>query len=181
MKKYIAILRGINVSGQKLIKMAELKNHLEELDLKNVSTYIQSGNILFESENRDQNKLATEIGNKIKEKYRWDVPVIVKNKEEMKAISLKNPFLTKRKEDIDRLYVTFLAKEPAKDLADAFKNIDYKPDEFILNGEVLYGFCPRGYGNTKFSNTFIENKLKTTATTRNWKTVLKLTELSYDN
>ena len=177
MKKYIAILRGINVSGQKLIKMAELIKHLEELSFKNISTYIQSGNVLFHSNISNQKELALKIGNKIKEKYGFDVPVIVKNAEEFKRISNNNPFLNQRSEDIDKLYVTFLAEETTHELAGKFKEIDYKPDEFILDGKVLYGFVGNGYGNTKFSNTFIENKLKTTATTRNWKTVLKLTEM----
>ncbi len=177
MNKYIAILRGINVSGQKLIKMTDLIKHLEELGFKKITTYIQSGNVLFESDISNQMELALKIGNKIKEKYGFDVPVIVKNREELKIISKNNPFLTQRSEDIDKLYVTILAEEATHELAAKFKDIDYKPDEFILDGNVLYGYVPNGYGNTKFSNTFIENKLKTTATTRNWKTVLKLTEL----
>lgn len=178
MTKYIAMLRGINVSGQKLIKMAELKILLDELNLKNVSTYIQSGNVLFDSDKSNQIELASLIGDKIKDKYGFDVPVIVISNDELKSISEGNPFVNQRQIDIERLYVTFLDKEPDSGLVSKFKEVDYKPDEFSISGKVLYGFFPNGYGNTKFSNNFIENKLKTMATTRNWKTVLKLTEMS---
>ncbi len=177
MTKYIALLRGINVSGQKPIKMAELKNHFEDLGYKNVTTYIQSGNVLFDSKNSNSDTLANEIADKIKQQYGWDVPVIVIGSDYLKLISENNPFINLRYESTDRLYVTFLKDEPITELAEKFKAFDYKPDEFLLMAKVLYGFVPVRYGNTKFSNNFIENKLKTTATTRNWKTVLKLLEM----
>lgn len=179
-KKYIAILRGINVSGQKLIKMTELVNHLQELNFKNISTYIQSGNISFESSSTDQNTIADSITKKIKEKYDFDVPVIVLNSDELRNVTKNNPFIV-RGEDISKLYVTFLSEVPDTSLIAKFKVINYLPDEFIHYEKVLYGFVPNGYGNTKFSNTFIENKLQTKATTRNWKTVLKLTEMICDD
>lgn len=180
MKKYIALLRGINVSGQKLIKMGELKTHLEQLNFNNVITYIQSGNIAFEADSSNQKDLAAQIVNKIKEKYGWEVPVIVKSAYEMKLIAENNPFLNHRKEDISKLYVTFLADEPDIELVNKFRTINYEPDKFVVVDKVLYGFIPVSYGNTKFSNNFIESKLKTTATTRNWKTVLKLLEMVED-
>lgn len=180
MKKYIAILRGINVSGQKLMKMAELKTYLKDLNFNNVSTYIQSGNISFESGSSNQKEMEAQIGNKIKEKYDFEVPIIVKSAEEMKRIAENNPFLNHRQEDSSKLYVTFLADEPDIELVNKFRTINYAPDEFIVVEKVLYGFVPVSYGNTKFSNNFIESKLKTTATTRNWKTVLKLLEMVGD-
>lgn len=180
MKKYIAMLRGINVSGQKLIKMAELKTLLEESDFDNITTYIQSGNVLFNSRKTDQNELAGLISDKIKQKYGFDVPVIVISKEELKHLSVSNPFINEHQIDIERLYVTFLDKVPMPDLVDKFKEVDYKPDEFFIIGKYLYGYFPNGYGNSKFSNNFIESKLKVTATTRNWKTVMKLLEMTMD-
>lgn len=178
MAKYIALLRGINVSGQKPIKMAELKTHFEDLNYKNVATYIQSGNIIFDSENFNLDILANEIRDKIKNHYGWDVPVIVIRSDYLKLISENNPFIVQSNASIDKLYVTFLKEEPLAELAEKFKAFDYKPDAFLLKGKVLYGFVPESYGNTKFSNNFIENKLKTAATTRNWKTVLKLLEMA---
>ncbi len=177
MTKYIALLRGINVSGQKPIKMADLKSLFEDLKYKNVITYIQSGNVLFDSENSNSDTLANEIADKIKQQYGWDVPVISISSDYLKVVSENSPFINERNESTDRLYVTFLKDEPNAELAEKFKAFDNKPDEFVLKGKVLYGFVPVSYGNTKFSNNFIENKLKTTATTRNWKTVLKLLEM----
>jgi uncharacterized protein (DUF1697 family) len=178
MNNYIALLRGINVSGQKPIKMADLKSLFEDLNYKNVATYIQSGNVLFESKNSNTDLLSNEIAYKIKQQYGWEVPVIVISSDYLKLVSENNPFINERNESLDRLYLTFLKDEPNAELAEKFKAFDYKPDEFLLMGKVLYGFVPVSYGNTKFSNNFIENKLKTTATTRNWKTVLKLLEIA---
>ena len=120
MKKYIAILRGINVSGQKLMKMAELKTYLKDLNFNNVSTYIQSGNISFESGSSNQKEMEAQIGNKIKEKYDFEVPIIVKSAEEMKRIAENNPFLNDRQEDSSKLSVTFLADEPDIELVNKF-------------------------------------------------------------
>jgi len=177
MKKYIALLRGINVSGQKLIKMTELKGHLEELNFKNVLTYIQSGNIIFEIEKTDTTILAIKIVEKIKEKYGWELPVIVKSETEWDFLFNNNPFITQKNLDIERLYVTFLGNQPSQILLNDFFKIDYSPEAFIINGNELYVFCPIGYGSTKFNNNYIEAKLKVKATTRNWKTIIKLQTL----
>ena len=78
MQTYIALLRGINVSGQKLIKMADLKIYLTELKFSNIRTYIQSGNIVFETDSSDEVALAKLIENKITEKYQFDVPTMIR-------------------------------------------------------------------------------------------------------
>src|SRR6202008_1647475 len=85
-----------------------------------------------------------------------------------------NPFINKRKEDVTKLHVTFLSAEPEKANIDKIKGGNYVADEFRVTGKTVYLFCPNGYGNTKLSNTFFENKLKVTATTRNWKTINEL-------
>lgn len=84
MYNYISLLRGINVSGQKKISMPDLKALYESLDLKNVKTYIQSGNVVFQSENSNTIILAEQIEKKILEKYQFDVPVIIRTPEEVK-------------------------------------------------------------------------------------------------
>lgn len=177
MEIYIAILRGINVSGQKLIKMQELKAHLEEAGLENVRTYIQSGNIVFNYRKISVDKLESLIKGMIGKAFGFDVPVIVKTAKELIEIAQSNPFINKRKEDIGKLHVTLLATEPGKELLDKFSAPSGIPDEFTISGKAIYLLCPNGYGQTKLTNNFFESRLKVTATTRNWKTVLKLVEM----
>ncbi len=174
MKTYIAILRGINVSGSKPIKMDALRAMCESLKFKNVRTYIQSGNIVFESKPTTNSALEILISKKIKEVFTFDVPVMVKDAEELKQVLHNNPFVKKRNEDISRLYVTFLSALPNTTLIDKLKEGNYGTDEYYFDELVVYLFCPISYGNSKLSNTFFENKLKLNATTRNWKTLTEL-------
>ena len=181
MEKYIAILRGINVSGSKMIKMDNLKLSMIELNFKNIETYIQSGNLIFEYAKTNQHYLATLITNKIQKTFEFHVPVIIKSAKELNAIKDHNPFINNRNEAIDKLHVTFFSEEPAKELLGKLTGIESNSDEFILAGNVVYLCCMNGYGRTKLTNNLFENKLKISATTRNWKTVIKLAEMANQN
>ena len=178
MQTYIAILRGINVSGKKMINMEALRAHMQELGFKNIKTYIQSGNLIFESENTNKSELVRQIEAQILKQYGFEVPVIVRTPDDLEHILKNNPFLNARKEDIDKLHVTFLSSEPKQEHLTKIKPPENITDEFVIAGGHVFVFCPNGYGNTKISNTFFENKLKVTATTRNWKTVVKLAEMA---
>lgn len=178
MKIYIAILRGINVSGQKSIKMTELKTMFESLNFGEVKTYIQSGNIAFKAKPGNDKDLQYQIHEAILKTFHFDVPVIVLDQTELKNIQENNPFLTNRYEDESKLHVTFLSDEPQKDLFEKLKEAaQFLPDEWILSGRAIYIFCPGGYGKTKLNNNFFEKKLKVIATTRNWKTVNELVSM----
>ena len=177
MKKYIALLRGINVSGQKKIKMSELKTILEEIGLKDVLTYIQSGNVIFSSKESSAEKLSVKISSAIKKKFGFGVQVIVLIPDEIERVIKKNPFIKKKKND-DKLYLVFLSALPSKANEDKLKTIDYAPEEYLIDGKYIYLFAPNGYGKAKLNNNFFENKLKVSATTRNWKSVHQLFELS---
>jgi uncharacterized protein (DUF1697 family) len=177
MNKYIAILRGINVSGQKKIKMADLKSHLSELNFKNIQTYIQSGNIIFEYESDDIIFLEDAIKSKINEKYGFEVPTIVITQNEIEYVLANNPFINEQGKDPERIYVTFLSDFPSITNIEKLENFNYSPEEYILDGKIIYFFSPHGYGKAKMNNNFFENKLKVEATTRNWKTVNKLFEM----
>ena len=178
MEKYIAILRGINVSGQKKIKMEELRLLMQKIKLKKVQTYIQSGNLIFEHNKIIDLDLAKKIGEKIFQNYGFQVPVITRTLSEWKDVFDNNPFLKDRDEDIRTLHVTFLADKPKDEYLDNFNKFNSPPDEFIISGKEIYLFCPNGYGRTKLSNTFFENKLKVLATTRNFKTVKTVLDLT---
>jgi uncharacterized protein (DUF1697 family) len=93
------------------------------------------------------------------------------------AISV-NPFLKQSKIDIEKLHITFLAEIPEQENVESIRNINYSPDKFIIIDKEVYLYCPNGYGITKLSNNFFEQKLKIKATTRNWRTVNKLFEMA---
>lgn len=178
MQTYISMLRGINVSGRNMIKMDALRALYESLDFKNVKTYIQSGNVVFNTKIKNPLELEKKIATQIKKEFGFDIPVTVKETKELTTVFNQNPFIIKRKEDITKLHVTFLSQEPEEAAIDKIKEGQYAEDEFIIIDKVVYLFCPNGYGNTKLTNTFFENKFKLTATTRNWKTITELVNIS---
>lgn len=175
MQSYIALFRGINVSGQKKIIMKDLISYMEEIGLKNLKTYIQSGNLSFLSE-LNSIELVKLIQAKIETEYRFFAPVIIFTKEEINKLVEQNPYV-KTSAEIKYLYITFLSDYPENKLVENIKKIKFNNDEFIISDRIIYGFLPGGYGKTKINNNFFENKLKVSATTRNWKTALKLKEM----
>jgi uncharacterized protein (DUF1697 family) len=175
---YIAILRGINVGGKHLVRMNELKDHLTTLNFINIRTYIQSGNVIFEYDSINTHVLQKQIAELVKINYGFRISVIVKTISELSQILSHNPFINTGNEDLKKLHVTFLSNEPDLKLLDNFLLIQNPPDEYFLADDVIYLFCPNGYGRTKFTNNFIENKLDVQATTRNWRTTKKLFEIA---
>lgn len=177
MKTYIALLRGINVSGHKMIKMEKLCEVLKELEFEKISTYIQSGNILFKSKIEDEKKLEKMISDLIYKHFGFDVPVIVVTPEDLKTTIKNNPF-AKENIALPQPYVAFLSTVPAIWDLEVLKATNFQKDRFVVLEKNMYLHYADGAGSTKLSNAVIEKKLKLTATARNWKTVLKLVELS---
>lgn len=182
MKTYIALLRGINVSGQKKIIMAELKIMFEGLGSTSVSTYIQSGNIIFRHE-KDIATLTDIIKQGILSQFGFDVPVLVVTPETLVSIYKNNPFLIRleAKEIEDKkMYFTLLSKTPDdKSIEDIeLTTARSENEEFVIAKNVVYFYAANGYGRTKLNNNFFEKKLQSTATTRNLKTINKLLKLS---
>lgn len=176
MQTYIALLRGINVSGQKIIKMAELRVHLEKAGLHEVQTYIQSGNIIFKHNNSPA-ELTKTIIDTIQSKYGFEVPTLVITADYIKEVLDNDPYTKNPDINPDRVYYTLLAETPKEENIAKLKEYDYPPEEWILGNKVIYFHSPNGAGNAKFSNNFFENKLKVQATTRNLKTMIKLLEM----
>jgi len=178
MQTCIALLRGVNVSGQKLIKMKALQAMFENLGFSNVLTYIQSGNVVFDVKPTDTGGLEQMISGAILKTFGFTVSVIVLDKAYLKNISEHNAFISERGLDISKLHLTFLSGDPGRIFSESMKQNEYLPDEFYISGKAIYLFCPNGAGNTKLSNASFEKKLKVRATSRNWKTVLELVKLS---
>lgn len=178
MQIYIALLRGINVSGQKLIKMIELKAMFESLNFADVSTYIQSGNIVFKAENTDNKSLEMLISKQITLKFGFDVHVHVNTLSEWRVFQGACPFNKISHADQKYLHLTLLSETPEAQLVQKLNELKFEHEEFKLLQKAIYLFCPAGYGKTKLSNNFFESKLKVKATTRNWNTVNQLLEMA---
>ncbi|MFI5187710.1 MAG: DUF1697 domain-containing protein [Chitinophagales bacterium] len=174
----ISILRGINV-GKRRVLMTDLKALYEKLEFKEVSTFIQSGNVIFKTDKKlSGQQLAERIEQALIKQYGFNVPVINRTLGELKKLVVSNPFLKIKGTDQSKLHVTFLAREPEtanRELVEAF---DYSPDQFIISGSEVFLYIPGSYAETKLSNNFFESKLKVSTTTRNWNTVTKLAELA---
>jgi uncharacterized protein (DUF1697 family) len=177
MTTFIALLRGINVSGKNLILMESLITSLESIGLLNVRTYIQSGNILFNYTESPNSMLEKSIRDTILKDFNCNVPVIVMTSKEMEKFILENPFVNERNMAIDSLHITCLSGSPDKELMNRILPLNDGIDEALILGTRIYLHCPTGYGRTRYTNTFFEKKLKQNATTRNWKTMLKLSSM----
>lgn len=172
----IALLRGINVGGHRKVPMAELRQLMTDLGFDQVKTYIQSGNIIFNADTEDTVQLAEKIQKAILKHFGFEVPVICLTAATLQHAVKGNPFAIEST-PIENLHLTFLSKTPEESRATALKAMNYAPDQFRYQNAWIYLNIPGKYHKTKLSNALFEKKLKVTATTRNWKTVLKLSEL----
>ena len=177
MQAFVLLLRGINVGGHRKVKMAELKVVLQELDFQNIATYIQSGNIIFNADTEDTVQLAEKIQKAILEYFGFEVPVICLEAARLQHAVKSNPFATENTL-IENLHLTFLSETPEESRVTALEAIDYAPDQFLNQNAWIYLNILGKYHKTKLSNALFEKKLKVSATTRNWKTVLKLHEIA---
>jgi uncharacterized protein (DUF1697 family) len=178
MKTYISILRGINVSGQKLIKMDALRKLYENMGFQEVRTYVQSGNVVFEGEELELGSLEQKIVQQIKNEFDFEVPVIVLTIDCLKEAIDNNPFLSDPTKEHSFLHLTFLASKPDVYDKEAIESKKQGAEALIFSDKVIYLYCPNGYGKTKLTNNFLEARLKVRATTRNWKTVNVLLKIS---
>lgn len=178
MNTYISLLRGINVSGQKKIKMAELKSLYENLQLKNVVTYIQSGNVIFQSE-LDTTVVQTKIETAIKQHFNFDVPVLVLTSKRLKVTAENLPFSTLNIDEEGSKIILFFLSEAAESCSKAIlEPYLTNAEQLVMGDDTIYLYCPNGLGKSKLTNKLIETKLKLTSTARNIKTVNKLLSLT---
>lgn len=176
MPVYLALLRGINVSGKKIIKMEDLRKLMESSGYSNVKTYIQSGNVVFESNVKDKSKLAKDIEATIEKQYGFDVSVFVTDTDDVSKAVKNNPFATRDQveEGTKKIYVTFLSHVPSAENMEKLRQAPIGEDIIELVDDVLYFKLISMASESKLSNNLVENKLKVRATTRNWNTTIKL-------
>ena len=173
---YIALLRGINVSGQKKIRMVELKNYMSEWGFVNVRTYIQSGNLVFEYGKAANIEIEAKIRSGIQESFGFDVGVWVRNFTDFQSIVELNPFSGEDK--TAQLYFVFLNQPANVELAGQLGKESFENEEFRIYKDCIFLNCQSGYGKAKCNNNFFEKRLKVQATTRNLRTVQKLLEMA---
>ncbi|WP_179004655.1 DUF1697 domain-containing protein [Winogradskyella forsetii] len=175
MKTYIALLRGINVGGHKKVPMAELRELLEKSGLENVKTYIQSGNVIFQSLTKDSKTLEKTIQKSIINHFGFEVPVLVKTRTELDLIFKHCPFPEAQKVES---YFIVLSQKPNKDLVDDIAQKVYPNEEFVITNECVYIYYVLGAGKAKLGVNWFENRLKVKATARNFRTMAKLLEMT---
>ena len=172
---FIALLRGINVSGQKIIKMATLREQLSSWGFEDVETYIQSGNLLLKS-SMDNKEVKAVIQQGIRKQYGFEVPTLVLDIENLERMIENQPFPEHYTADPKKFYLTFLGEKPNPDHVSEVKTFSFPPEEFAFGDGVVYFYSPDPYGKSKMSNSFFEKKLKVFTTSRNWKTANILLE-----
>ena len=175
---YVALLRGINLGGHKIVKMDQLRKAFGDLGLGEVKTYIQSGNVVFNAPARDGASLAKKIEEKIVREFGFPVPVLVKTAVEVGEVLRNNPLVREKGIDLSKLHVTFLASTPEKSVLKTLDGIEAAEDRFCCLGQAVYLYCPNGYHTTKFGNNVLEKMLKVGTTTRNWRTVNQLYQMT---
>lgn len=175
MKDFVALLRGINVSGKNIIKMADLSLWLEQIGLLNIKTYLQSGNVLFSSKIETIDTLEEMMVQQIEQKTGLKIPILIMTVQDLKQIINENPFY-KQNLDVKFLHITFLKLAPLNINSLALEHKKGENEQFEIKERSVYLYCPNGYGSTKLHNQTIENQLKTICTTRNMNTCLALTK-----
>jgi uncharacterized protein (DUF1697 family) len=174
---YVALLRGVNVGSRNKVSMTDLRALFASLGADEVTTYVQSGNVVFRARQRPEPDLRKAIEQRISRDLGLDVAVLLRTKTQLRRVHSGTPFAA-HSDEPTKLHVTFLADTPARARVRALRSTPLGSEELRVVGREVYLYLPHGYGTTKLGNTYFEKELGVTATTRNWRTVSKLVELT---
>lgn len=175
MKTFIVLLRGVMPKGENKVPMAQLREVLSAAGFANVRTYIQSGNVLVDTE-LSASDVEKEIHVLIKSHIGANLPIVARTRTQMKKVLDENPF--QKGYDISRVFFALFAESPSSQKTKELLENDFSPEELVITKDTAYMYIPGTYGRMKLSNNFLENKLKVSATTRNFNTLSKLIEMS---
>lgn len=178
MPVYISLLRGINVGGNKRIKMAELQAVYESLGLTRVRTLLQSGNAVFAAAQDDADALGQRIEAAIIEHFDFEARVVMRTPAQLAAVIADSPFSADQRASPDKILVMFLLAAPEPVRFAALTAGYSGPEQLTLKGRELFVYFAEGVGRSKLSGNGIEKALKCVGTMRNWNTILKLHELA---
>lgn len=174
----ISLLRGINVGGHHKIKMDALRALYDSLGLRDAQTYVQSGNVVFKTRERDLIRLSKKIEDAIERTFGFRPAVIVRTPSELRSTIARNPFAKRRGIEPNRLLVTFLAGAPGPEARDKALKLKPEPEELRLDEREFYMYFPDGMARPKLTWVNVEKVLQTPGTGRNWNTVTKLLEMA---
>lgn len=177
MPVYVSLLRGINVGGNKLVKMEKLRSSLEALRFESVKTYIQSGNVVFKAKKTSTTALSKKIEGKILQDFGFSVSVITRTSDELGQIIEKNSLLKTSAIDHARLHVMFLSEPPAGASLKKIADLVIAPEECSCAGTEIYFYFPNGVSQSVIFKTPVDRILAVTTTMRNWKTVNTLQQM----
>lgn len=178
MTTFIALLRAINVGGYRKIKMKNLRSMFETMGFENVRTYIQSGNVIFDSEENDSELLSESITKQIKSDFGHDVPVMIRTRDELKNLIDKNPF-DGQNEDPIRLYVTFFLEIPTAEKQEELTSLSSDIEKFdFVNGDLFSLIDKKTDQKVNFSNSYVEKIIGIPGTGRNWRSVNKIFDMA---
>ncbi len=175
---YISLFRGINVGGNHPVKMTELKALHELLGLRNVVTYIQSGNVIFTSDTIDTLQLERDIEKAFSDKFGFHSHTVVRSLSDIQSIIANTPFQHSHDKESKWIAVLFLVTSAAVNALEEIRKVYNGPEEIVILGKEAYIYYPEGMGRSKLTPALLEKKLGTSSTARNWNTVLKLQELA---
>jgi uncharacterized protein (DUF1697 family) len=173
----VALLRSVNIGGYGRLPMNELRSSFEKLGYADVTTYIQTGNVLFSAASKSETKIVSAIEERLDEDLGESPAVILRSVPELLRVGKASPFVRSGANPA-RHHVTFLASLPGKAALAAFAPPPSGQDELVVEGREVYVHTPNGYAETKYTGTFLERRLGVVSTTRNWNTVTKLCALA---
>ena len=176
MTKFVALLRAVNVGGNNKIPMPDLRALLESMGYSGVTTYIQSGNVVFDSPARTSRALVAPIEEAITRKFGLQIDVIVRTGRELKAAIDNNPFRAHAADQT--VHIAFLDNAPDLRRLASIDLARFTPDEFAIVGREAYLHLPHGVGQSKLPPVLVAKLAPTRATVRNWNTVTKLAEMT---
>ena len=177
MTRFVSLFRGINVGGNKSVRMDALKELHESLGLQRVETYIQSGNVVFTSDDAIPSQLSRQIEEAFEHKFGFLSKVMVRTAEQFNVIIENSPFKDQPMKESKWVVVMFLASDPISTALEDIQKTYSGFEELHTIGQEVYIYYPEGIGRSKLTNTFLEKKLKTMGTARNWNTVLQLQKM----
>lgn len=176
----IFLVRGINVGGNRMLKMEALRAICETLGLADVRAYIQSGNVVCRSDGREPHQLSKQIEESIENLAGFRPNVVARTAAELRSVIQRNPFTGRSDVAPSKLGVTFLGAAPDAAAREKALAMSVGGDELRMDGREMYIHYPNGMGKSKLPMAAIERTLKTPATTRNWNTVEKLMAMAED-
>lgn len=174
MEKYVAFLRGINVGGKTSVKMEKLREIAERIGLENIRTYIQSGNLIFETAEKDVHKLTVLLEKAIEEEF-FKTPVMVRSFDELRSAVENNPFADEEFEE-KLFHLVFLAEKLSDEKTAMLLANNCEKEKFAVRNREVYCLLRDSTADSLLGKKYIDNKLKTPATARNWRTIKKLLE-----